>query len=299
MGKLQKKIKLKNTTTIIAIMTAATATALFLIKGFYYFYKWGYYNTLKIDLAYINVEKIENVYYVLGYIGISGMLATSNYITYDIYTKKKRLSVFLFWIVEMFFFWGIVLVSANLELKDVLVDLIRGGLWFEYLMLALKILVYVVTFNLIGIYWGEITRRVTSKEFNREEESGENINSYELIKIALGIFIFLSVEGLATYYMGVSSANNKKDYKAIVEEVESVDYIDNKYKFRWNNKEVVIYPILYENEEQFLVSKLYNIENEIYVENNCQKVISKQGIETIYFENIFALGELENNKEDK
>lgn len=291
MKKLQKKMKFENATTIIAILSAIVATAIFLIKGFYFFYKWGYCNALKIDMMYIDVESAGTIYYVLGYIGIAGILVASNYLTYHIYTKRNISYLFVFWGIELIVFWGIVLISANINICDIFIELVRDKMWVKYLWLVFKFFIFIFMFNLNGIYFGRISQKLGNEESNKTSSHESSKVRYGVIDIALGMIIILAVEGLGIYYMGMDEANNRTEYKIIVEEIEDTAKRDDRYLFMIDDREVAIFPVLHENREQFLIAYLYKNEDMICIDTTRQKVISKEGVETIYLNDIFAIEE--------
>ena len=91
--------------------------------------------------------------------------------------------------------------------------------------------------------------------------------------------------------MGYTQGGEKQNYKIVVEQASDAIGMDEKYIFNHKNSEVVVYPILYENNEIYLISKLYKDSKGNQIEFETQKVISKKEVETEYVSNIYEFGQ--------
>lgn len=287
----------KSATEVIAILTVLTTVVAFFIRGFWYFYEWGYYKAIGVSRIYIEVEGIANLYYALAYLGVASLFIVSNYFSYSCWINKKWLAILMIILIETGVFFLIVFVSGNVSIQEAYSEIVYGGLAKEYTSLLMKVFLLMSIFNFYGIYFGWMENR-ERKDRRRTEERKEHEIKLPLKYSALGAVLFIILEGGFAFLTGMSSGYDKKDYKIIVEnnnpDVE--EKIEDRYIFSIGNDNVMIFPILYENRENYIVSYLCWNDKENYIESKHQKVISKECIETLYCENIFAIGDIRTEK---
>ena len=285
----------KNSGKIIAILTTVCTIALFLVRGYWYIYEWGYFYSIGIDRIYIDAESMGVLYYVLGYLGIAGIMVASNYVFYALCVHKRKRFIPVWALMETIVFWIIIFLSSNLKFLEVLDDIIKHGNGIDYLILTCKMMLSIMSLNIAGMYYGLVGGIQQVK--NKEEKS---LDLKVIRKKIIELLLIISIEGVVFFLIGMDTGYEKRDYKLIVETLENVETVDDKYIFELDSKDVRIYPILHEDKENFIISYLCCDENGIYIELIHQKVIAKENIETIYCENIFEIGKSDSeNNDDK
>lgn len=286
----------KNSGKIIAILTSVCTIAVFLVRGYWYLYQWGYFNTIGIDRIYIDVESMGVLFYILGYLGVAGIMVASNYEFYSLYVRKRKRYILVLVLIEIVCFWAIILISSNIGLFDVLNEIIKQGKGFYYLKLTGKMLITIVLLNMAGIYYG-LAGGIQQAKTKTKIGLDLKIIGQKMLELLL----IICIEGVVFFLIGMDVGNEKVDYKLIVETLDNVNIVEDKYIFNLNSKDVRVYPILYEDKDNFIISYLCSDENGIYIESTYQKVIAKENIETIYCENIFEIGKnvTKNNADDK
>lgn len=299
--KIESKYVPQNITEIIALFTVVVTIATFLLRAYWYVYELGYFKAIGVDRIYIEAENIGNLYYLVDCIGLALILITSNYFTYLLVAKKKIKELLFGLFIEVILFWVVVFVYSNAALIDAIREMIKYGLLKEYLLLLGKVVLLVAVFNLYGLCFG-ITKIVVRKKPGEENNTADNQRKRVDIKIVfLFIVATIIVEGFVTFLIGVSDGNKQKSYKVIIEDIplDDVEKVDKKYIFQDGDSKAQIYLVLYENNEKYIISNLYWDEKKIGIEKTHQKVIPKEGIETIYVEDIFAVEQSGNDENDE
>lgn len=299
--KKESKYVPQNITEIIALFTVVVTIVAFLLRICWYVHELGYCKAIGVSRLYIEVDNIGNLYYLIYFLGLAVILVASNCLIY-LFVVEKRIKALLFGLgIEVFLFWVFLFVYINADVIDVISEIINYGLLKEYLLLLVKVMLLVAVFNLSGLGFG-ISKIVVRKKPEEENYTADNQKKRVDIKIVF-LFIVTTIiaEGFATFLVGVSDGNKQKSYKVIIEEisVDDLEKIDGKYVFSFEGNDVRKYPVLYENDEEYIISNLYWNKEKIDIEKERQKVIPKEGIETIYVEDIFAVEQSGNDENDE
>lgn len=299
--KKESKYVPQNITEIIALFTVVVTVVAFLLRICWYVHELGYCKAIGVSRLYIEVDNIGNLYYLIYFLGLAVILVASNCLIY-LFVVEKRIKELLFGLgIEVFLFWVVVFVYSNADLIDAIKEMIKYGLLKDYLLLLVKVVLLVAVFNLYGLCFG-ITKIVVRKKPEEENYTADNQKKRVDIKIVF-LFIVTTIiaEGFATFLVGVSDGNKQKSYKVIIEEIpiDDVEKVDEKYIFQDGNSKAQIYLVLYENNEKYIISNLYWDGNKSVIEKTHQKIISKEGIETIYVEDIFAVEQSGNAENDE
>lgn len=283
----------KNSGKIIAILTTVCTIAVFLVRGYWYIYEWGYFYTIGIDRIYIDVESMGVLYYVLGYLGIAGIMVASNYLFYSLCVHKRKRFIPVWALIETIVFWIIIFLSSNLKLLEVLDEIIKQGNGIDYLILTCKMMLSIMSLNIAGMYYGLVggIGKVKTKTV-------KSIDLKVIRQKIIELLLIIAIEGIVFFLIGMDAGYEKRDYKLIVETLENVEAVEDKYIFELDSKDVRIYPILYEDKENFIISYLCSNENGIYIESMHQMMIAKENVETIYCENIFEIGKTVSKSND-
>lgn len=129
----------------------------------------------------------------------------------------------------------------------------------------------------------------TGKGEKGEEIIKKNImHGHNTFWIVLLIVLILVLEGFYFYMMGADNANQKKDYKVVLIEVEERE--EDGYQTcmtKVENQWVYVYPILFEGKEYYIISPLYKAEdNAMKIDFKKQRTIKKEGVDTYQCEDI-------------
>lgn len=89
------------------------------------------------------------------------------------------------------------------------------------------------------------------------------------------------------YLNGIICENSRTEYKVIICEV--TEKSESKYCFSGEDKDVSIYPIVYENEDCYILSRIYNENDEIKLDYDYQQIVSKENQETYMISNIYEI----------
>lgn len=290
----KKKCELKEIFPIITFLSIVVA---FVIRGFWYIYEWGYYSALGINRIYIDVESMGSLYYVISYLGIAILIIASNFGVYYLWINRKSMLILLCFLEILLFFWVSFGIS-NIKFIETLREIIKYGLIRDFGKLLLEVFIYVLICNIYGLLGGIVVKYFKKKIFINTQRPKIRTTDGVII-ILLFMIISLVIEGIFIYIEGYKAGKNKKDYRIIIEEVLGDEKNEEKdqYIFDFEDYKVKIYPILYEDNEKYIISYLYWDESEIHIMSERQKVISKESVETVYCKDIFNL--MENEKEEK
>lgn len=301
--KVERKFVPKNVTDIIAILTVIVTIVAFLIRGFWYIYELGYFKSIGVNRIYIEVDNIGTLYYLVDCLGLAGIFIASNYFVRLLVTKKRIKEFILFLLFEVIIFWFITFVYSNVNAIEAITEMIKYNQQEEYFGLFINVFLIILLVNLYGFCFGILENIEQKKQTTKYNETEGEKKEIDIKKVALFSVLVIMLEGFATFFIGVHAGHNQKAYKVIVENIttEDIEKMDEKYVFDFDNNKVRVYPVLYENNENYIISNLCWSEKERYIETMYQKVISKEGIETIYIEDIFTVREdkdTENGKQE-
>jgi len=305
---IKKNVWYKESLKIIAILTMLETTAVFLIRGFWYFYKLGFYKSIGVNEIYIEVNTMSSLYEVIGYMGIAALLILSNYFVYILLIRKKIIFFILFCAIQTICLIEIVLVFSNIQISSVIKEMLILNQEMEYLKLIVKSFFNIIVINTGGIYYAFANNILYKKGKNKNLNNidKEYIQDIEKIKEnnhilnwIIGFFIILLVEGGYIFGIGMISGNKKTDYKLIKEQVNTanLENYNSPYFFTYNNKSYKEYAVLFEDKENYVIAYLYKENGNKKIDKNRQKIISKINVETIYSENIFKEDNI--NKENQ
>ena len=162
--------------------------------------------------------------------------------------------------------------------------MIREKEWVEFFRLLKKTFLYVALLNVYGILFAIYTKNKDKNIF----PDTKNIKIDKIFICFIGACLIL--EGVLTYFMGITDGTNRKEYTYIVEEVTDLQSSSEPYQLKYGNDIIRIYPILYEDSEKYIISYLcQNDSGDYYIDKNHQKTISKINVETYYTDDIFTL----------
>lgn len=322
MGKIEKANKeLKE----ISVVAAVGYTIFFLfIKCFEYAFELGRIYVNHMDKSYISVNKEELLYQLIYTFAIFIVWGIVNYMYYFIGimdNTKKRLKYKLeFYVVEAIIVFFIVIFIGNISIIELFKEIIcfRN---FEWLIIIIELIFLCIMINMFGIVFSygnrKEKRRKSDKEIDSEnqEETDKEIDSenqeetdreidsenqektdneekhkqkkqevfINFLKTIVSIAIVMAIGIVLASVIGANFEQKKSNYKVLCVQCSK----ENKNAFFIDGKYAEIYPIIYEDKEEMVVSRLEKKDNTIFLNYNYQAYEKKSGKEVRYIVDIF------------
>lgn len=277
-------LKLQNWKDFIGICSFLIAVVSFVLKCYKYIYQKGYNEAIGLRGISIKMNNQEAIYDLLLYLGVACIIIFINYVSYILIRVRQVKTLGLFFWAQVVF--AIILSSTGVRggINAVFLEVIREKEYVKFVGLFVKTSAYVVLLNANGIIFAIYMRNKDKKILS----NSKNININKSFIWFVGLCLL--VEGAVTYFMGMSDGTNRKEYKYIVEIVADSQSSNETYKLEYGNDSIIIYPILYEDNESYIISYLCEKNNgDYYIDKNHQKIISKINVETYYTKDIFSL----------
>lgn len=295
-----KEIAEKDFAKFSALFVAFMTVGLWVIKGMWYAYQSGRLSVYRIDSCYIvpNDESfwlqiIQMMAVLVVWIGI-------NYLYYKISALKdetkfhwrRKLKLVVFWISEMFLLFIVVIITSGINCIELIKDSTAKSV-------AEMLFVLACTCFVVNIYGIEFT--IEKKLANRKKkklgskiEKKEDIDNKDPHKkndqsMMFMVVITVALEILLMYILGVVYENDRCSYKVVLVEQEASE--DNEYIFRYQDGQMnyAICPIVFENNDYYILTRLHKVDGKIEIEYAYQKIIEKIDVETFKFENIYRI----------
>lgn len=288
-----KKIAKGDFAKFSTIVAVTFSVGLWVVKSIWYAYMSGKLSVYKIDSCYINANNTNIFLEIIQLATIFIVWLFMNYLFYEISVtedkskfswKKKRNIIFLCGIENfMLFVW--VLSSAKTKFGELIAEITVGK------AMALLMLFLILSF-LINIFAIEflIERKRKDKKVN-SKENNTNIKKEKRIKnMVISIITVIAFELIIVFYLAYYNEYDRRSYKLIMDQIETD--VENKFIIECgeNKNKYQIYPIVYENEDCYIVTRLFKENGKIGIDYNYQRVIQKEGQETIYIQNIYNIG---------
>lgn len=275
------------------------------IRTLWYSYQIGMLSVYKIDKAYIDASSDNVMFQIIQLLAVIVIWFFINFIIYYLLTtvNKRKINILFIVLIVLLESFGLVMIITLQIYKSVgiLFKVIQNSTSYDIFLLIILLLVTCFTINMFGIVFALVNyfnrkreQRVDKKEkieskneLPKTSEKKENI--YKTCKIVIITFILtISIEMGLMYYAGVQTEITRTDYKVIISESQSNIINSEKYKFQLGNmiNNVNLFPIIYENQNVYIVSLLYKENNKIKFNYDYQKIIKKNDIETFYMINI-------------
>ncbi len=118
----------------------------------------------------------------------------------------------------------------------------------------------------------------------------KNESKYSVELIAM--VIIMSASLLVFKVSAIWSERERTEYKLVCEVLteNQREEIEEKYLFFNDGKPISVFPVVFENEEVYILSRLYRAEDGgIKMDYDYQKVIGKLGVETYFVEDIYSI----------
>lgn len=316
----------KDFTKFSAILAAIVTIGIWGAKSFWYFYQMGKLSIYGIDKSYISTNNENVVFQIIQLLAIVIILVCSNYLYYQfsivhytgIFKVKKYGKKLLLWLGECIIIILIVSTQIRYDLIE-MIEEIRTYNSAEILQIIINIWITYIIVNLIGIefaiqykvkkvmykirpivhkvqiwYKKRCIRNKNNDKVEDNKKDEKNVRKktkreYQSVMMAcMMVLVTVSIELFFVYFISAKNESSRADYKVILEDA---DYSKNNEYVFWisENKATKIYPVVYENKNIYILSRLYNVENSVKIDYDYQKVIGKENVETQRIEDIYSI----------
>lgn len=309
MSKKKKKnresIRIKEIITTGTVMMTVSA---FLLRTYWYVYQLGYCKAMDVNWNCIAIDSETAIFHVLYYLGAALILVAINYFVYICVIRKQYKIFFAVLLIELLILTLVVFVLSNVRLKNFIDEMIYENNVKNFVSFLGQELLIIVLINVYGIIIGTLDicshrehdehllsceKHNSNSKYKKRKDS---IRENTLLHIIICVVLVIVVEWGVIYCFGLNSGNNQRAYKYILEKYEDnglKDKREERYVFTIGDCNVKIYPILYENSKNYIISYLYKNESGCQIEKTHQRIVAKENIETRYTDNLFAINENE------
>lgn len=289
-----KKIAKEDFAKFSAIAAVFFSIGLWSIKSIWYAYWSGKFWVYKIDRCYIDTGS-ENVF--LQIIQLASVLFVwfiSDYICYIIlvlgdkskFHWKKVRNILGFVITEIVIIFVAISVLENIQWRDLIDEITISRV---LVMLGLLIFLCVII-NIFAIIFA-IEEYLNRKKLQKNAAQQNNEMTYEKrIKEIFFIWVLtLSFIIIAVVSESLGIEYNRSNYKVIM--IQSEEEAGSAYDIVYarDNNKYKVFPVAYENQDCYIVTRLYNVNGEIKIDYSYQKILSKDEFETIYVDNVYQI----------
>lgn len=268
-----KGLSNKDLTKISTIGAVAFIVLAWVVKAGWYAYMLGKFKVYNIDSCYFNSDNDNIILETLKLVVLAVILFFVNYCYYNLLCAKNIRKIICFWIVEMFLVFLLIFFTSSTSVKMLSQVDFKIAIFF---ILVDGIICYVINIYAILYYADRNKKRVKKEMVHNTESIGNKKSKYYLL---LDFVIVIAFELVFIYSLGFLLEKNRTSYKVVV----NPDLVELEELNLENND---IYPIIYENNDIYILSQLYREGQINKINYNFQKVIDKKGIETIYIQNI-------------
>ncbi|MBD5096099.1 MAG: hypothetical protein HDT40_03675 [Lachnospiraceae bacterium] len=287
-----KKIAKEDFVKFSAIATLIFSLGLWIIKSIWYVYWSGKFSVYRIDECYINADN-ENIFLqIIQLVSIYVVWMTINYGYYKIaiaedkskWHLKRKLKKFVFCLTEIAIVFFLASILNNSSIFEIF-DEITVEIVIAYIVVGF--LIYIVL-NMYAIVF-LIVERIERKNISNENVK-KKITKEQLIKeIIFYIIVTVAIELIVIFIVAKQQEYNKCDYKVIV--IKSEELVENEFQviYKNNHDKYQIFPIVYENQDCYIVTRLYNDNGKIKIDYNYQRIIEKKEQEVIYVDNVYKI----------
>ena len=323
LGKALQKIKEfmeKDFAKFSAITALCFSIAIWITRSWGYFYTLGRFSVYHIDKGYIDVWTEGFLIQVIQSVSTCIFLLGINYMYFKLSIPQKgknakrrlkktgfiflefiALSAWVLFVNEISFI-GLLKELPDVKTIEILALLIA---WAIALLMVNAVGIEATIFYKISIKEKkniakgnkEVKPKLKKKGKNEEqlekqsdeEESDikQNDIKYQRWVRAIEVLIIICILEFGLMYgVGVFTERHRSEFKFVVKEVETV--VEDEYIFT-NQKTGVsyyLYPIIYENQDVYIVSQVTENEDGVFIDCDFQKVIDKKEMITYHFDNL-------------
>ena len=295
-----KEIAEKDFTKFSALFVAVMTVGLWVIKGMWYAYQTGRFSVYGIDSCYISSDNESILLQIIQMTAVLVVLFSINYIYYKISVSedkskihwRRKLRLLAYWLTEMILLFILVLITSGINI----IDLIKDSTANNVVVLLIAIIFACFVVNIYGIEFAikkklssRKRKKLESKAEKKKDIEEENQHKRNGKKMIFAVFITVALEILLMYILGITYESDRSSYKIVLVEQEADE--DSKYIFHYQSRQMnyTICPIVFENNDYYILTRLYKREGKIEMDYEYQKIIEKTDIETFNCENIYGI----------
>ena len=277
-----------------AIMGVLFSIALWITKSLGYFYMLGRFSIYNIDKSYIDVWSEGFLVQVIHSASICIVLILGNYTYFRLSISRKRngLKVIGLLVGELLLLNLWVIYVNNIHLIE-LFRAFKSASTTKTVGLILMWTVILIMINILGMEAAFFYKRRSETDKGHEEkkkdEMGEGHNEANNVEqkgkrlrcglMVLGALLLTCIaEFILMYLVGRETERQRNGFKVVIEETEIGE--DNEY----------LYPVIYENQDIYILSRIYKNGNVLEIDTSFLKEIDKKGVSTYYISNLSIEG---------
>ena len=129
------------------------------------------------------------------------------------------------------------------------------------------------------------------KKKDQEKDFKDQKSNLNVKKLCSTIIITIAIELVLLNIFAYYIEYNRSNYKVIMVQIEKVVESEFIIEYGADHNTYQIFPIAYENEDYYIITRLYCENGRIGIDYDFQSIIRKDGQETIYIQNIYNIME--------
>lgn len=290
-----KKIAKEDFGKFSAIVAVIFSIGLWLVKGIWYTYMLGKLSVYKIDKCYIHADN-ENILLEIMHLGaILIIWFLINYMYYKIsvaedksrFSWRKKIKKLSFWGVEMLLCLAWVLFCANSGFWELFGEI--SVVKVIALLVLLLLLCFLINIYAIELLYERGRKKKSNKRENNQKNQVEIKKETQIKNMLLTTAVVIAIESMIVFFAAYLIECNRCAYKLIM--VQRETDAENEYiiKYGMDHNEYEMYPVAYEDEHCYIITRLFNDNGKICIDYNYQKIIEKEGQETRYIQNVYNI----------
>lgn len=284
-----------------AISLTGVTIVIWMLKTMAYCFQLGSFNLYNISATYIVIDS-NFVYAIIQGISIAVIIFLSNFLFLYLFIQtdqskyhiKKIGKILILFCIEKGFLFLFTIFYSNISLKSLFINLNiynwKSILLFVGLILVL-LCILVIAINIFAIELALFYKRKQKIEQKKDVNCTAD-NSFDDKKksIIITIIIIIPCLMIYSYACGNLKERQRTTYKVVEETTDSADETNYKFVFyNGDNHLVRRYIIIYENREQYILSRLYKENGKICIDKEYQKIIDKENIDVYIVDNIYNI----------
>lgn len=289
--KIEKKIFRKFSVTVTIIFSMG----LWVIKSIWYSFMSGKFFIYKIDRCYISSENQNVILQIIQLVAIFIIWFFINYLYYKTlisvdeskFAWKRKIKVLVFWAVEIIIAFILMLISLKINIFDLIAEVTIK----EWVLILILLIILCFMINIFAIEFLFEEKWKKKKEVNpKNKKSDSDMNKVRGIKkISISLVITIALELILVFIFAYFIEYNRSNYKVIMVQTKMDEENEFIIEYGVDHDTYQIFPIAYETEDFYIVTRLFSDNGRIYIDYDFQRIIEKEGQETRYIQNIYNI----------
>jgi hypothetical protein len=281
------------------LFAAMITTGAWILRVLDYCYQSGVFSIYSINNKYIQIDD-GFLYQMAQFLAILIIFLIINYAYLYIATSsdkskfgfKRKLKILLFYLVEITTCFFLIFISAGYGINSIITELGKTK-FLEVIVIFGMMLILACTFNILGIqmvrYYKRSKKKTSKGDNEKDDESPKSTKGNIKTTLLFTFLILISVMVPITYYVGIFEEHQRTNFKIIKEPITETNSGEKEYVFTSENNSYILYPIIYENQDIYIISRVFIDGNKICIDKSYQKVIDKQDVITYTVDNIYDI----------